>query len=72
MSAPVKRLPTALESFFAVRPSRDWWLVELVTPARPRTIRTTVARFRDNAEAVDHATGIATQMQRPLNIGGCK
>lgn len=70
MTSTVTKLPTAATSYVTIVKARAGWNVALLTPAGAKPIRTVLARCSDRAAAVDHASRIAEQMKRPLQIGG--
>lgn len=66
----VTRLPTAATSYYTVRKSGRGWVVELVTPAPVRALRTKLRSFSEREAAEADARETAARMQRPLKIGG--
>lgn len=63
-------LPTAATSYYTIRKSGQWWVVELVTPSPVRSLRTKLRSFSDRAAAEADARETAARVKRPFRIGG--
>lgn len=64
----VVRLPSASESYITIRKSKTIWCIDLVTPAGPKSFKTTLERHASMPTALARAEAIGQQMRRPVKL----
>lgn len=65
----VTRLPTASPCFYTVRKVGKIWAVQIVTPSPMVTLRTTIVRFSEQADAIAYGERAAAAAHRPFKSG---
>lgn len=69
MSADIVSLPSASPSYYTIRKEGQFWTLQIVTPNRVGTLRTTVARFADREGAIASGRKTASELRLPFKSG---
>jgi hypothetical protein len=68
MTTAATMIPTAPTSYLTLRRKGAMWQVQLVTPVGRKNLRTTLALAATKPAALEYATTVAKQQQRPLRL----
>lgn len=68
--ATVTRIPSCASSYYTVRKQGRLWVIQLVTPAPGRAVRTSLSYCADLEGALAFGRATATRMHRPFRFKG--